>query len=245
MTEGGVPAWLPARRRGALLVSFRIPTSLQPEFNRWYNREHIPARLGLGPSADGFQATTRYLTGGEEPRYINLYELGAAEFLETPQYLAVRATEAQMPVVEKLSGEMRTAHPELFTRRIMRTWDRGTIGTIPGRMVLETVECADAGSREQLMGWAVPAYLGTAAAQPDVEYACVGLTTDDTELVFMTGFGADAHPDWTYLTDGVAAHIVGQVTRVAVGVDVCLPLARFTRRDDAGRAGDSADDELI
>jgi hypothetical protein len=222
-----LPDWLPGTRLGALLVSFQIPTEMQPEFNRWYNREHIPARIGLGPLEDGFHAATRYLTTGPEPRFVNFYELGTTEFLASPQYLAVRAAEAEMPIVARLGGEMRRTRPDLFSRRVLRTSVRGQISDVPGPMVLETVAPSDAAEHERLLAWAALTYLGMTARSPGVAASIVGIA-EDGELVFITVFDPGLPADWTELEAGVAKPGVSRITDHPVSVDVCVPLARFT-----------------
>jgi hypothetical protein len=118
------PQWMPAEVGGLLLVSFQIAPDVQPDFNRWYNREHIPARMGLGAGGHGFQGCTRYLTTGPEPRFVNAYPLGSHRFLQSDEYLAVRDAEARMPIVQRLSGAMKSSRPDLFTRRVLKTWVR-------------------------------------------------------------------------------------------------------------------------
>lgn len=221
---------LPVRMQGTLLVSFKIPEDVQGDFNRWYNREHIPARIGLGADRLGFQSCTRYVTQGVDPRYVNLYALGSADFLQSEEYLAVRAAEAEMPVVARLSGEMKRTRPDLFTRRVLTTWRRqlGGQATEPGRMVLESVRCSEALTPERLFTWAVPAYLGTATRDPDLDFSCVGVTDDRSEVLFMTGYRVGARSDWTLLEAGVAKSIVNRVDPEAeVTSDVCLVLAHF------------------
>lgn len=215
---------------GMLLVSFQIPEEAQPGFNEWYNREHIPARIGLGAGDSGFQATTRYLVQGAVPRYVNMYELGTADFLKSQEYLAVRDAEAAMPLVVENSENMR-AHG-MFGRRIMNTWVREQIPVAEagrGPMVLETYTSSDEASRKTLLSWVVPAYFGTAGRTPDVAYAIVGLSIDSDEVVFMTGYRNGSQADWTRLNDGVARRLLEQIdpTGSSIQTDVALPLAYF------------------
>lgn len=69
-----------------LLVMIDIDPDHEDDFNRWYNEEHFPERVGL----PGFVSSRRYLSrDGEGPKYLALYELESVEALETSEYLAL------------------------------------------------------------------------------------------------------------------------------------------------------------
>lgn len=69
-----------------LLVMIDIDPDYEDDFNRWYNEEHFPERVGL----PGFVSARRYLSrDGEGPKYLALYELESEQALHTPEYLAL------------------------------------------------------------------------------------------------------------------------------------------------------------
>lgn len=69
-----------------LLVMIDIDPDHEDDFNRWYDEEHYPERLGL----PGFLSARRFRSSdGEGPKYLALYDLESVSALETPEYLAL------------------------------------------------------------------------------------------------------------------------------------------------------------
>ena len=68
--------------RGMLFSQMEPPTELEPEFNVWYDEEHIPDRLVI----DGFDRADRYLEVDAEGHYLAVYQLSDLAALETPEY---------------------------------------------------------------------------------------------------------------------------------------------------------------
>ncbi len=56
--------------RGLLLVWTNIPQDLDRDFNEWYNREHMPERVGI----PGFLRGRRYIALDARPEFFTLYE---------------------------------------------------------------------------------------------------------------------------------------------------------------------------
>jgi hypothetical protein len=73
--------------RGIFLVYTDIDSTHEEEFNVWYNTEHLPELLAL----PGFLDAARYEATKGGPRYLAVYELDAAEALQTPEFKAWRA----------------------------------------------------------------------------------------------------------------------------------------------------------
>ena len=71
--------------RGLLAVWTDIPAHAEEDFNRWYNEEHIPERVGIPGFLDG----RRYLCREGSPRYLALYETVDAQVLTGDAYLKV------------------------------------------------------------------------------------------------------------------------------------------------------------
>lgn len=101
---------------GILLVLNDIAAATEDEFNRWYQQQHIPERLGV----PGFRTARRYRALGSGPAYMAVYECDSIGVLGTQAYLE------------------RLAHPTEWTTKIMpsfrnmlrsacrQTWTQGT-----------------------------------------------------------------------------------------------------------------------
>jgi hypothetical protein len=70
---------------GILLVMMDPPPSLEEEFNAWYDREHVPQRLGV----EGFLSARRYVCLEGSPKYLALYDLVELGVLQSPGYARV------------------------------------------------------------------------------------------------------------------------------------------------------------
>jgi hypothetical protein len=56
--------------------------------NEWYNREHVPERVG---AIDGFIRGRRFVALAGAPQYLTLYDLRDASVLSSPDYVAMLA----------------------------------------------------------------------------------------------------------------------------------------------------------
>jgi hypothetical protein len=61
--------------------------SWEEDFNDWYDREHIPLRMGV----PGFTSARRYRVAGTR-HYLAVYEMESVDVLSTPAYQALRQT---------------------------------------------------------------------------------------------------------------------------------------------------------
>jgi hypothetical protein len=73
------------RSPGVMIAMFDVPDSVDAEFNKWYEEEHIPEKVGRVP---GFTAARRYKSLDGRPNYLCIYELEDISVLEDPAYLA-------------------------------------------------------------------------------------------------------------------------------------------------------------
>ena len=71
------------RGTGLLMVWTDIDSEFEPEFNRWYDEEHI-ARLLAVP---GFLSAGRYVALRGGPKYLAMYELEDHNVLRSAAYL--------------------------------------------------------------------------------------------------------------------------------------------------------------
>ena len=70
---------------GLLMVWCDVPADKEPEFNRWYNEEHIAERLSI----PGFLSAARYEAVKGGPKHLAVYELENAAVMESDAYKKV------------------------------------------------------------------------------------------------------------------------------------------------------------
>jgi hypothetical protein len=73
------------RRPGVMIAMFDVPDSVDAEFNKWYEEEHIPGKFGWVP---GFLAARRYRSLDGRPGYLCIYELEDISVVDDPTYQA-------------------------------------------------------------------------------------------------------------------------------------------------------------
>jgi len=78
---------MPLAGKGMLLTSMDIDASDEPEFNRWYDREHLEERVAI----DGFLEARRYVAHQGSPKYLCLYSTATFDVLNSPTYRTVLA----------------------------------------------------------------------------------------------------------------------------------------------------------
>jgi hypothetical protein len=72
---------------GLLMVWADVPADKEPEFNRWYNEEHLAERLAI----PGFLSGARYEAVKGGPKHLAVYELENAAVLQSAAYKKVSA----------------------------------------------------------------------------------------------------------------------------------------------------------
>jgi hypothetical protein len=78
---------MPLAGKGMLLTSMNIDAADEPEFNRWYDREHLEERVAI----DGFLEARRYVAHAGNPKYLCLYSTATFDVLDSPAYRTVLA----------------------------------------------------------------------------------------------------------------------------------------------------------
>jgi hypothetical protein len=73
---------------GLLMVWADVPAAQEPEFNRWYNEEHLAERLAV----PGFLSAARYEAVKGGPKHLAVYELESAAVMDSPAYTKVQAS---------------------------------------------------------------------------------------------------------------------------------------------------------
>src|SRR5665213_3622357 len=75
---------MPLAGTGMLLTSMDIDPSDEPDFNRWYDREHLLERGAI----PGFIEARPYIAHQGSPEYLCLYSTKTFEVLDGPSYRA-------------------------------------------------------------------------------------------------------------------------------------------------------------
>jgi hypothetical protein len=88
--------------KGFLLVLMQPPSTLEEEFNAWYDTEHIAERLAV----PGFETALRYVCIAGAPRYLAMYDLASPEVLSSPAYLKVGFANAS-PWTKRVTSRVR------------------------------------------------------------------------------------------------------------------------------------------
>jgi hypothetical protein len=80
---------MPLAGTGMLLTSMDVDAADEPEFNRWYDREHLEERVAI----DGFLEARRYVAHAASPKYLSLYSTETFEVLDSPAYRTALASQ--------------------------------------------------------------------------------------------------------------------------------------------------------
>jgi hypothetical protein len=75
---------MPIAGQGMLLTSMDIDAADEPDFNRWYDREHLEERVAI----EGFLEARRYVAHTGSPKYLFLYSTKTIDVLDSPAYRA-------------------------------------------------------------------------------------------------------------------------------------------------------------
>jgi hypothetical protein len=78
---------MPLAGQGMLLTSMDIDPADEPDFNRWYDREHLAERVAI----DGFLEARRYVAHRGTPKYLCLYSTETFDVLDSAAYRAALA----------------------------------------------------------------------------------------------------------------------------------------------------------
>ena len=86
---------------GLLLVMMDIDPEHEEEFNRWYEEEHLPERLGIA----GIRSARRFRAVEGAPRYLALYELESPAVLDSDAYAYYYEGEGRTAWTERILGK--------------------------------------------------------------------------------------------------------------------------------------------
>jgi hypothetical protein len=82
---------MPLAAQGMLLTSMDIEPEDEPDFNRWYDREHLAERVAI----DGFLEARRYVAQDAAPKYLALYSTHTFDVLSSRAYRAALANQTE------------------------------------------------------------------------------------------------------------------------------------------------------
>jgi hypothetical protein len=82
---------MPLAGKGMLLTSMNVDPADEPEFNRWYDREHLEERVAI----DGFLEARRYIAHEAELKYLSLYSTTTFDVLDSPVYREALASQTE------------------------------------------------------------------------------------------------------------------------------------------------------
>lgn len=71
---------------GLLFSQMESPPGREDEFHRWYEHDHIPARMRIG----GFEGAVRYRALDGAPRFLACYFLDQMAALSSPEYVELK-----------------------------------------------------------------------------------------------------------------------------------------------------------
>ena len=80
---------MPIAAKGMLLTSMDVDAADEPDFNQWYDREHIAERVAI----EGFVEARRYIAHAASPKYLSLYSTATFEVLDSPAYRTALANQ--------------------------------------------------------------------------------------------------------------------------------------------------------
>jgi hypothetical protein len=186
---------MPIAGQGMLLTSMDIDAADEPDFNRWYDREHLEERVAI----EGFLEARRYIAHTGNPKYLFLYSTKAIDVLDSPPYRARLAdpTEWSKKTMARFKNMIRVV------ARI--TASRGTgRGAVLGILRLRPQAGHEAGLRAALKERLDPQKLDGVISMHLIE-SDPKLSGPTTEISAAAGAGAS---DWFVLIDGTSTSAV-------------------------------------
>ncbi|NWG24050.1 MAG: hypothetical protein HXY30_06465 [Pseudorhodoplanes sp.] len=98
-------------QRGLLLFMTDVNPALEEEFNRWYEKEHLPERMAV----PGFLNARRFrCVEGPGPKFLALYDLESAEVLRSEPYLRIMGAN-KSPWTLRMEANFANARRNVYT----------------------------------------------------------------------------------------------------------------------------------
>jgi hypothetical protein len=96
--------------QGLLLVMTDIPADIEQEFNRWYDKEHVPDLQAF----PGVLSARRYRIVEGQPKYMAMYDLENPGVVETPEYQKVASSSSSAKFPKSFMNIMRGVYQLLL-----------------------------------------------------------------------------------------------------------------------------------
>jgi hypothetical protein len=201
------------RGHGMLITLTEVRAKDEPDYNEWYNREHIDERVDM----PGFRRARRYVATRGDPKYLATYECARVMDLADPRYLA------------------RLANQSPWSQRVMQRFTKFHRLTLNIRIDLAhgiggAVTCLRLVPEPQLSGklarWLKETALPAAVQMPGMVGACVGV--NDLEVANAPALAQGRPPtvtevEWVVLLEGADAAITAGAARAHLPVKAFTP----------------------
>jgi hypothetical protein len=189
---------MPLAGKGMLLTSMDVDPADEPEFNRWYDREHLEERVAI----DGFLEARRYVAHAASPKYLSLYSTGTFEALDSLAYRTALAnqTEWSRKNISRFHNMIRA----VARITISRGQGRGAaLGIIRLRPIADGKDAWRAALREKLVPDRLDGIISMHLIESD---PALSKPITDDPAVSNPGAG-----DWFVLIDGTDVNAISAV----------------------------------
>lgn len=191
-------------------VTASVDDSVDEEFNRWYDEDHLPRSL----ACPGFLAGARYRSSDDKPlQYLSLYVVESEETMATPELAAIRGFAHLSPHVR-------------YERRIFRPAP-GTVVKSPAEMsdvaphpaIGITRSNVEADHDEEFNRWYEDRHLPRAISCPGFRAGTRYVTSDGLERSYLA----------LYVIDGEEAFETPELAAIR-GFEQLTPYVSYDRR---------------
>ena len=190
---------MPLAGKGMLLTSMDVDPADEPEFNRWYDREHLEERVAI----DGFLEARRYVAHAASPKYLSLYSTETFEVLDSPAYRKALANQTEWS--RKNISRFRNMIRAVARITISRGQGRGAaLGIVRVRPLADGTESLRATLREGLDPSRFDGIISMHLMESD---PALSKPITDDPAVSNPGAG-----DWLILIDGTDVNAISAVT---------------------------------
>jgi hypothetical protein len=186
---------MPLAGKGMLLTSMNIDPADEPEFNRWYDREHLEERVAI----EGFLEARRYVAHAGNPKYLCLYSTETFDVLDSPAYRTVLANPTEWSKTSM--ARFRDMIRAVARITISRGTGRGAaLGIVRLRPVADGADTLRAALRDRL--------------DPAKHDGIISMHLIESDPVLSKPIGSDAqvpHPgagDWFVLIDATNVNAI-------------------------------------
>jgi hypothetical protein len=207
---------MPLAGKGMLLTSMDIDPADEPEFNRWYDREHLEERVAI----DGFLEARRYVAHTARPKYLSLYSTETFEVLDSPAYRKALAnqTEWSRKNISRFQNMIRAVARISMSRGQGRGAALGLVRIRPEAGGEDTLRAA---LREKLDPDGLDGIISTHLIESD---PALSKPITDDPAVSNPGAG-----DWFVLIDGTDANAISAVIAAHFDAAAFAPATMISR----------------